>query len=72
MNYIFEYLVLDERYHEMGLDAGAAFGTNDLEEAKRAANEIGFNSVVVQHDIETGWCELVYDATDNGELPLRA
>lgn len=71
MNYLFDFLVLDERYHHIGLDAGVSFATNDLDEAKLVANEIGFNSVVVNYDNETGLWELVYDAKENAELSLK-
>jgi hypothetical protein len=70
VEYNFEYLVLDERYHDIGLDTDVIFATNQLDEAKRVANEVGVNSEVVQYDVETGWCEIVHDARTHASLSL--
>lgn len=67
---IYEYLVMDDRYHYKGLDTDIAFATNDLDESILVANEIGFNSVVVRYDPDTEKYELVYNATFNADLPL--
>ena len=71
MNYLFDYLVVDERCHDIGLEAGVAFATNELDEAILVANEVGVRSVVVEYEVNTGWHRLVYDARHNAELALR-
>lgn len=71
MNYIFDYLVIDERYHLVGMETDIAFRTDDLDEAMLVANEVGFNSVVVRFNPDTEECQLVYDAALSAELPLR-
>lgn len=67
---IYEYLVLDSRYHSVPLEANRFFATNELAEAKLVANEVGFNSVVVRFDPATGEHSLFYDAAFNTDLPL--
>ncbi len=71
MKYIFEYIVFDERYHWLKMDADGIFATNEFDEAKLVANEVGFYSVVIRVDIKTGNHTLVYDARYNEELALR-
>ena len=60
----------NRRTPALGLEANIFFASNDLAEAKLVANEIGFNSMIVRVDPDTGEPSLVYDAAFNEELPL--
>lgn len=58
MEVIFKYAVLDERYHSDPDKAESYFATNELDEAKRVANEVCLNAVIVRNDPIDGY-ELV-------------
>ena len=64
-----EYVVTNGRFHEDPEAIEPYFATNDLSEAKLAANEIAFNLVILRNDRLDG-LELVYDAAFNTELSL--
>lgn len=68
---IHEFLVMDERFHTAPAEAEVYFATSILAEAKSAANEAGFNFVVVRGAANVEDYELVYDAAFNTELPLE-
>ena len=65
-----EYIVTDCRFFQDPEAFEPYFATNDLDEAKLAANEIGFNLVILRNDPMDG-LELVYDAAFNAELALE-
>ena len=64
-----EYIVTDCRFLQDQETFEPYFATNDIDEAKLAANEIGFNLLILRNDPIDGF-ELVYDARFNSELPL--
>lgn len=65
-----QFRIFDERYHSEGLDANIYYACDDPEEAKAAANESGFNFVVVRADPDTGFPTIIFDARNNTDLPL--
>ena len=67
---IYEFVVMDERFHTNRREAEIYFATNDLAEAKNVANEVGFNCVVVRCATDPDDFQLVYDAALNTELAL--
>ncbi len=64
-----EYIVTDFRFFQDPEAFEPYFATNDFDEAKMAANEIGFNLVILRNDSIDG-VELVYDARLNSEFAL--
>jgi hypothetical protein len=67
---IYDYLVMDERFHRDPSQGEIYFATSDLAEAKLVANEVGNDFVVVRSAAEVEDYELVYGAAFNTELPL--
>jgi hypothetical protein len=65
-----EFRVLDERYHEEGLDANTYYACDDPDDAVAVANEAGVAFVVVRVDHDTGFPTIIFDARFNAELPL--
>ncbi len=68
---IFEFAVTDKRYHSEPVNTEIYYATNDFEEAKLVANEVGFNFVIVRYHRTTDSRELAYDARFNTELALE-
>ncbi len=62
------YIVTDRRYHKDPDNAEVYFGSSEVEEAIRVANEVGYNFLVIrQFD-----GQIVHDAALHTELPLQA